>query len=64
MTMTSYYRVMQSYVVFSHYHFNDYSQNYDYMTIYTTIIRTKNIYDYEYEYTTSVLILKKYLNLK
>ncbi len=34
------------------------------MTIYTTIIRTKNIYDYEYEYTTSVLILKKYLNLK
>jgi len=50
--------VMQSYVAFNRYHRNDYAQNYDYMIINTTMIRTKNNYDLEYDNTTNVFILK------
>jgi hypothetical protein len=52
------------YVVFSRYHFNDFGQNYDYMIIHMIIIRTKSNYEQGYDYTTSVFILKQYLNLK
>jgi hypothetical protein len=55
---------MWSYMVFNHYHLNDFGQSYDYMITHMTIIKTKSNYDLEYNYTTNVFILKQYLNLK
>ncbi len=37
--------VIQSNVIFNHFHLNDYGQNYDYITIDMTIINTNSNYN-------------------
>lgn len=39
-------------------HFDDYSHNCEYATINMIIIMIKGNYDYMYDYTTNVIILK------
>jgi hypothetical protein len=39
-------------------HFDDYSHNYESMITNMTMITTRSNYDYKYDYTTNVTILK------
>ncbi len=39
-------------------HFDDNSHNYEFATTNMTMITTKGNYDYKYDYTTNVTILK------
>ncbi len=49
---------MQLQVDLSCNHSDDYSHNYDATTTNMTMITTKGNYDYKYDYTTNVTILK------
>ncbi len=50
--------VMQLDMDFSRNHFNYYTQNCEFVIINMTMITTINNYDYIYDYTTNVMILK------
>ncbi len=49
---------MQLYVDLSHNHFDDYSQNYEFVIKNMTMITIRNNYDYIYDYITNIMILK------
>ncbi len=42
----------------SHNHFDDYSHNYEFATTNMNMITTRGNYDYKYDYTINVTILK------